>query len=149
MHSNISPKTIKDTSNIRIDYNNSTSVKTVSLDANYIDVKGISYNGSVILAPFTSVVLIKNGPITNPSPIANAGMDQTIQSPVDSINLSGSGTDLNGIITSYNWTKTFRPTNYNISNSTSATTAVTGLVQGVYQFQLTVTDTLELPEKIQ
>ncbi len=73
-------------------------------------------------------------------PTANAGNDQSITLPVNSVTLSGSGTDPDGTISAYNWTKLSGPSGANITNAGSAATSVTGLVQGTYQFQLTVTD---------
>ena len=55
-----SPKTITDINDLRFEYNTTSSNKTISLDANYIDVKNVSYNGTITLAPYTSLVLIKN-----------------------------------------------------------------------------------------
>ena len=45
-----------------------------------------------------------------------------------------------GTIISYAWTKISGPASGTITNTTSATTSVTGLVQGVYNFELKVTD---------
>ena len=73
-------------------------------------------------------------------PIANAGLDQNITLPTSSVSLNGSGTDPDGTITTYLWTKISGPTSGTITNTASATTSVTGLVQGVYKFQLRVTD---------
>jgi parallel beta-helix repeat protein len=53
-----SPKTITNINSLRFEYNLTTSNKTVSLGAAYIDVKGVSYPSSITLAPFTSAVLI-------------------------------------------------------------------------------------------
>jgi parallel beta-helix repeat protein len=63
-HSKKSPKTVTNLNDIRFEYNPTTSSKTISLDGNYIDAKGTSYSGSVTLAPFSSVILIKNGTTT-------------------------------------------------------------------------------------
>ena len=38
------------------------------------------------------------------------------------------------------WTKISGPSSYKISDSTSASTTVNGLIQGIYTFELTVTD---------
>ncbi len=45
-------------------------------------------------------------------------------------------------IASYQWTKISGPSQYNIVSPTQAQTVINNLVQGVYQFQLTVTDNL-------
>jgi hypothetical protein len=76
---------------------------------------------------------------TNIPPTANAGTDQTITLPTNSVTLSGSGTDTDGTITSYSWTKISGGT-YTISNSGIANPVLTNLVEGTYVFQLQVTD---------
>ena len=48
----------------------------------------------------------------------------------------------------YPWTKISGPSSYTIVDPTSAVTNITGLVQGVYQFQLKVTDNKGQLEKI-
>lgn len=72
-------------------------------------------------------------------PVADAGIDQTITWPTNSVTLSGGGTDADGTITGYGWIKLSGGTG-TITNSGSASTTVTGLSVGVYQFQLTVID---------
>lgn len=63
IHSHTEPKTISDTNDLRFEFNATISNKTIRLPFNYMDVTGATYNGSITLAPYTSVVLIKNGPI--------------------------------------------------------------------------------------
>ena len=41
----------------------------------------------------------------NKLPVANAGQDQVIKLPVNTLTLSGSGNDSDGTINGYNWTK--------------------------------------------
>lgn len=134
------PKTIKDVNELRFEYNATASSKTIKLDANYIDVKGVSYNGSITLAPYSSAVLIRNGAISNQSPVANAGADQTITLPVNSVTLKGTGTDPDGTIASYNWSKLSGPSGGTIASPTAAQTVVSALIQGSYDFVLKVTD---------
>jgi parallel beta-helix repeat protein len=55
-----SPKSISITSDLRFEYNPTISTKTITLDRNYIDVKGTAYSGSVTLQPYSSIILIKN-----------------------------------------------------------------------------------------
>ncbi len=76
----------------------------------------------------------------NIPPTANAGADKTITLPTNTTSLSGSGSDSDGKIVSYNWTKVSGPAAYNIVNPSSPVTDVSGLTQGVYLFELTVTD---------
>ena len=67
-------------------------------------------------------------------------LDQSITLPTNTVSLNGNGTDTDGTISSYSWTKISGPASGTITNANSASTTVTGLVQGVYQFQLKVTD---------
>jgi hypothetical protein len=83
---------------------------------------------------------ISSTPPPNQPPSANAGADQTITLPVNSITLTGIGSDPDGTISSYSWSKLSGPVEGTITNASSASTTVTGLAQGVYIFRLTVTD---------
>jgi len=139
-NSNISPKTINDINDLKFEYNADKVSKKITLPCNYIDLTGKSYNGTIILGPYSSALLIKNGQITNKSIKANAGIDQIITLPINIVILSGNGIDTDGRVVTYLWTKISGPSAYNISNSSSAVTAVSGLTQGVYQFELKVTD---------
>jgi hypothetical protein len=88
----------------------------------------------------TVIVTVNPAPPTNQLPVANAGADQAIATPSNSITLAGSGTDADGTIASYQWTKISGPTQFTISSPNSAQTNVTNLAQGVYGFALRVTD---------
>jgi hypothetical protein len=139
-HSHKSPKAITTVNDLRFEYNATSANKTITLDGNYIDVKNISYNGTITLAPYTSAVLIRNGVATNQSPTAKAGNDQVITLPTSTVSLSGSGTDPDGTISADNWTKISGPASGTITSAASAATTVTALAQGIYKFQLKVTD---------
>ncbi|HQW85120.1 MAG TPA: T9SS type A sorting domain-containing protein, partial [Ferruginibacter sp.] len=76
----------------------------------------------------------------NIPPTANAGSNQTITLPINIVTLTGSGNDPDGNIIAYTWSKISGPAAGTISNPGNANTAVTGLVQGVYIFELKVTD---------
>lgn len=77
---------------------------------------------------------------TNTPPVANAGADKAITLPTNSVVLSGSGTDANGTIASYAWTKIAGPTQFTLSNVAIANPTVSNLVAGTYTFRLTVKD---------
>ncbi|HYJ63167.1 MAG TPA: PKD domain-containing protein [Parafilimonas sp.] len=80
-------------------------------------------------------------PPTNHSPVANAGNDTTIILPGDTVNLDGSlSLDPDNNITGYQWTKISGPSSFNITDANAVKTPVINLVQGVYQFELKVTD---------
>ncbi len=76
---------------------------------------------------------------TNIAPTVNAGANQTIQLPTSSVTVTAIGTDTDGSIASYAWTKVSGGA-ATITNPSSASTTITGLVQGVYQFRVVVTD---------
>lgn len=77
----------------------------------------------------------------NKPPIAIAGPDQVITLPTDSVSLDGgSSGDPDGTITVWLWKKLSGPASFNISNSSASNSVVKNLVQGVYQFELKVTD---------
>jgi hypothetical protein len=77
----------------------------------------------------------------NKPPIANAGADQKIVLPKDSVLLDGSlSSEPDGSIKSFRWTKISGPISANIINPDSSKTLVNALGMGVYKFELTVTD---------
>ena len=77
----------------------------------------------------------------NKPPIAVAGSDRVITLPTDSVLLDGrQSSDPDGTISSYLWTKISGPSSFTISSSSVAITIVKILVEGVYQFELKVTD---------
>jgi hypothetical protein len=78
--------------------------------------------------------------VPNKAPVAKAGADQNVTLPADSLTLTGSGTDEDGSISSYAWTKVSGPDNAVITTPNAAATTVTALRQGSYVFRLTVTD---------
>jgi len=85
------------------------------------------------------VTVTVNAVATNQAPIANAGPDKLINLPTNSTNLSGSGSDADGSITTYAWAKVSGPT-VTIGASNIATLSISNLVEGIYIFQLEVTD---------
>lgn len=76
----------------------------------------------------------------NQPPVVNAGADQTITLPINSVVLSGSANDPDGTITTYAWSKISGPNAGTIITANAVSTNVTGLTQGVYRFRLQVTD---------
>ena len=78
-------------------------------------------------------------PPVNSAPTASAGSDITIKLPTNSVVLNGSGNDPDGVIKTIQWTKVSGGA-ATIVNPNSLVTQVTGLVQGTYQFKLSLTD---------
>ncbi len=125
-----------------LEYNASNSPRIVQFSGlSKKDVFGNVYNNSVTIAAWRSVVLIPNGTATpNKAPIANAGVDKTILLPISSSTLTGTGTDADGTIASYAWTKISGPSIGTIVSPAAASTTINALIQGVYKFELKVTD---------
>ena len=72
---------------------------------------------------------------------AKAGQDITIKLPQQSATLDGSNSvNTAGKISSYKWSKINGPSQFTISNSTSAITTVNNLAIGTYTFKLEVKD---------
>ena len=82
-------------------------------------------------------------PPKNIAPIANAGGDLTIVIPVNSVYLNGSGNDIDGTITAYQWKQIAGPDSASITTDNQPSTEVKNLVGGTYEFELTVTDNNE------
>jgi len=76
---------------------------------------------------------------TNQPPSAFAGQDQSINLPTNSVTLTGSGSDPDGTIVSYLWSKSSGP-NATLQNTDSESLSVSNMVEGVYTFKLTITD---------
>jgi len=110
---------------------------SVAIDTGRI-YPGLTYNG---FAPDAGWWEFGSGGPTNLSPVANAGSDSTLAYSRSSTVLTGSGSDADGTVVAYSWTKLSGPS-ATIVSPASSTTSVTGLTPGTYIFQLTVTDNL-------
>jgi hypothetical protein len=78
---------------------------------------------------------------TNHPPVANAGADQTITLPLNTATLDGSrSADPDNNIMAYSWKKIGGPSSFIIASASTVQTPVGNLVEGVYQFELRVTD---------
>lgn len=84
-------------------------------------------------------VVTVSDPGTNQHPIAEAGFDKIVKLPQTTVLLEGSGSDDDGNVTTYGWTKV-SGTGSAIASPAASTTSITGLSEGVYTFRLTVTD---------
>jgi hypothetical protein len=77
----------------------------------------------------------------NKPPIANAGPDQVILLPANTVILDGSAsTDPDDNIKAYSWRNISGPAGFQIDNARAAESKTENLTPGVYQFELTVTD---------
>ena len=76
---------------------------------------------------------------TNKKPIAHAGQDKELTLPAQSINLKGSGSDTDGSIKSYSWSKRSGPS-VKMSSKSKKELALSQMKAGNYEFRLTVKD---------
>lgn len=82
-----------------------------------------------------------NPPVNGVKPVANAGPDKVITLPANTVTLDGTASkDEDGTISSFMWTKISGPETFILEAPASAITTVKSMVEGAYQFQLTVTD---------
>lgn len=80
-------------------------------------------------------------PATNQPPQANAGADQVITLPVNMAHLNGqNSTDPENNITQYAWKQVAGPAPSYIPYPGNASVLASDLIQGIYVFELTVTD---------
>ncbi len=85
---------------IRFVYNATKVSKTVSLNGNYVDVKNNKFSNSIVLQPFQSAVLIKNGGVQNTAPtvsITTPATNTSYTAPA-TINIVAAATDVDGTI---------------------------------------------------
>jgi len=109
-------------------------------------MKGSLFNLIVfLLVVFLSCKKEKTATESNTSPVAVAGPDQVISLPIDSAWLDGNSSgDPERTIREWIWTKFSGPASFNIVNANQAKTVVKSLVEGIYQFELRITDALGL-----
>ena len=88
----------------------------------------------------TTQIAILVNPAANVPPTVNAGVDQSITLPTNSVNLLAVANDPDGTITGVLWNRVSGPTTFSITSATQLATSLTNLVQGVYLFQVRVTD---------
>jgi hypothetical protein len=83
----------------------------------------------------------KDNEVQNQPPVAKAGVNQIIQLPTDSVWLDGgASTDPDNDIVSYAWRKVDGPLQFVIDAPDQKRTKLSKLVEGVYRFELKVTD---------
>jgi hypothetical protein len=124
-----------------------TGIATVSVSGATLTVNEVAGTGSVTITvtandgkggTVSNNFALSVNAVGNVAPTANAGADQSIEEG-NTLTLTGSGTDSDGTIASYAWSKISGGA-ATITSPSSATTTVTGLTAGNYTFRLTVTD---------
>ncbi len=119
---------------------NTTTLTTSSLIAGtYVIRLTVTDNGGLTAFDDVSIVVAAST-TTNLPPVANAGPDKTITLPVNTVTLTGSGTDPDGTIATYTWTFRSGPNTPVLTGAKTTTLKASGLIAGTYVFRLTVKD---------
>ena len=79
------------------------------------------------------------GPLGTNLPVADAGTNQVVLLPTTGTTLSGAGSQGSPAM-QYQWTQVYGPSVLQLASPTAASTAISGLQQGIYLMRLTVTD---------
>jgi hypothetical protein len=93
---------------------------------------------TIVIVGFAIIQSCKKEKFTpgNRTPMAQAGIDIIITLPEDSAMLDGTASnDLDGAITSYQWSKISRPASYNFRNPNGSKSMVNSLLAGTYKFE--------------
>jgi hypothetical protein len=123
-----------------------TAIKNLVAGSYQFELKVTDNDG--LSAMDTIKILVNDPGPSNRPPVSNAGADQTITLPTNTITLNGNGsTDPDNNITGFVWTKISGPSSFNIANANSTQTQVVNLTAGIYQFELKVTDAGGLNDK--
>ncbi len=99
---------------------------------------GSNQNGTV-LGSLTVQFEITSSTATQ-LPIVDAGPDQNLILPTNSLTINGSGSDPDGGVISYQWTQENGPSSATLEGDMSANLSVSNLTTGIYIFRLTITD---------
>jgi N-acetylneuraminic acid mutarotase len=115
-----------------------TSVRNLVAGTYQFELKVIDDGG---LSAKDTINVSVHSTTSNHPPTAKAGKDQTITLPTSSVNLDGAGSsDPDNNIANYQWSKISGPPAFNIVHANAVQTPVNNLQQGVYEFELTVSD---------
>jgi hypothetical protein len=96
----------------------------------------------------TLKVIVNPSTTNNHPPVANAGADQVIVSPANNVIVDGRlSTDPDNNISVYEWRKISGPLSNTIDRPGQVQTAIGNLTEGIYRFELKVTDSIGLFSK--
>ncbi len=108
------------------------TVVSNGLTAKHATVTGLELEG---LATW-----INSGALENEIPVVNAGADVIVRLPTSSASVTALASDLDGEIVSYLWEQVSGPNTSVIADPTIGIASISGLVSGLYNFSVTVTD---------
>jgi dienelactone hydrolase len=89
-------------------------------------------------ATTTSTVTVSMA--ANQAPKVGAGVDVTIQAPLNKVSLDATASDADGKVAVFQWSQVSGPSQANFINPTTEDTVVEGLEAGIYEFKLEVRD---------
>lgn len=115
--------------------NSNNTLVQLNNSGTYIFQYSVTDNAGATTTDTVSIVVLP----PNISPIVDAGIDQTIQLPINSVGVVSVASDVDGTVNSYNWSKLSGPT-ATIVTPTNSSTTITNLTAGNYTFRVTVTD---------
>jgi len=114
-----------------------TTQVTFSVAGSYVfQLKATDNLGAVATDNLTVTVVAA----ANQMPTANAGADLVINMPMNSVTITGWGTDSDGTVTQYFWSQISGPNTAVLSGASSNILTASSLIQGTYIFRLTVRD---------
>jgi hypothetical protein len=122
--------------------NSHTTNVTLSSLGEYVFELRVIDTANLFSADTVRIVVTKDvvTPPVNQSPIANAGGDQSVQLPQNTLNIDGSlSHDPDGQIKAYNWQKVSGPA-VTMFGADTALLQLSNLLEGPYVFRLTITD---------
>jgi hypothetical protein len=107
----------------------------------YVFELSVTDNSGAVSKDQMSVTVQSQAIVPNQAPVANAGNDQTITLPVNSVTLDGKNSfDPDGTLTAYGWKQISGPSTATVAPSNVSLTTISKLVAGQYIFELSVTD---------
>lgn len=117
---------------------------TISSSGTYFFKLTVTDNGGATDSDYVKIVVGSSSgsgssTTTNAAPVAKAPSDMSFSLPASTAVLQGSGSDSDGSISAYSWTKISGPS-CNLSNATSSKLTAWRMVAGTYVFRLTVRD---------
>jgi parallel beta-helix repeat protein len=124
-----SPQAITTESDMRCEYNDTNTPKTINLSQPMMDMRGVKYTGTITLQPYKSLVLIKD--VTSASvPGAPTSVSATAGNASASITFVAPASNGGSAITGYTVTSSPAGGVDASSGSTSLTRTITGLTNG-------------------
>jgi RHS repeat-associated protein len=120
-----------------------TAVTQATFSAAGTYVLQLSANDSQYTSTSTTTVTVLPAKVNQP-PVVNAGPNQTITLPANTVTLNGTASDPQNSPMTFAWIQVSGPGIATFSNPTALTTTASFTIQGTYTLQLTATDALNL-----